>query len=102
MKPLKILLAQSLIVASLLLPWSPAGAVDNFRQFGVIQSLSYDKLTIGSKEYRVAPGATLDSDDVNRKRLSDFKKGDKIYFEGKLLDGVNYIDKIVYRIPVPS
>jgi len=102
MKQLKTLLAQVLIVASLLLPWSPAGAVDNFRQYGVIKSVGSSTLTIRDKQYRVAPGATLDSDDASRKRLSDFRKGDKIYFEGKLLDGVNYIDRIVYRIPVPS
>ena len=102
MKRLKTLLAQILVVTSLLLPWMPAGAVDNFRQFGIIKSLSYDKFTIGNKEYRVAPGATLDSNDAERRRLSDFKQGDKIYFEGKLLDGVNYVDKIIYRTPVES
>lgn len=102
MKNFKTLLAQLLVVASLLLPWSPAGAVDNFRQFGVIKSLSYDKFTVRDKEYRIAPGATLESNDRERRRLSDFKKGDKIYFEGRLLDGVNYVDMIVYRTPVES
>lgn len=96
------LVTRLLIVASLLLPWSPAGAVDNFKQYGVIKSLSSNSFTIRDTEYRIAPGATLDSDDASRKRLSDFKKGDKIYFEGKLVNGVNFVDRIVYRAPVPS
>jgi len=102
MKQLKILLAQLLIVASLLLPWSPAGAVENFKQFGVINSLSSSAFSIRNTEYRVAPGATLDSNDASRKRLSDFKRGDKIYFEGKLVNGVHFVDRIVYRTPVQS
>ena len=102
MKQFKRLVTQLLIVTSLLLPWSPAGAVDNFKQYGVIKSVSSNSFTIRDKVYRVAPGATLDSDDASRKRLSDFKKGDKIYIEGKLLNGVNFVDRIVYRTPVPS
>lgn len=102
MKQLKTLLAQLLIVASLLLPWSPAGAVDNFKQYGIIKSVGPSSFTIRDKKYRIAPGATLQSNDPNRRQLSDFKKGDKIYLEGKLVDGVYFVDRIEYRTPVPS
>jgi hypothetical protein len=91
-----------MIVAALLLPWSPAGAVDTFKQAGVIKSLSASTFTVRDKVYRIAPGATLQSNDSSRKRFSDFKKGDKIYFEGKLVNGVYFVDKIIYETPIPS
>ena len=102
MNQFKSLVTRLLIVTALLLPWSPAGAVDDFRQFGIIKSLTSNSFTIRDTEYRIAPGATLQSNDPGRKRLSDFRKGDKIYFEGKLINGVNYVDKIYYATPIPS
>ena len=102
MNQFKRLVTRLLIVTALLLPWSPAGAVDNFKQFGVISSLSSNGFTIRGKEYRIAPGAKLDSNDASRRRLSDFRKGDKIYLEGKLLNDVYFVDRIVYRTPVQS
>ena len=102
MKSLKTLLAQLLIVASLLLPWTIAGAVEDFQQVGIIKSVSYDKITIRDQEYRIAPKAKLFSNDAGRRQLSDFKKGDRIYLEGKMVGGVYYIEKIIYETPIDS
>lgn len=102
MKQLKILLAQLLIVASLLLPWSPAGAVENFKQFGIIKSVGQTSFTVRKQVYRIAPGAKLRSDDPARQRLSDFSKGDKVYFEGKIVGDDYLVDLVVYEIPIPE
>jgi hypothetical protein len=102
MNQFKRLVTQLLIVTALLLPWSPAGAVETFKKAGVLNSLGSSTFTIRNTEYRIAPGATLDSNDPGRKRFSDFRKGDEIYIEGKLLNGVHFVDKIVYRTPLPS
>jgi len=95
-------LARLLVVAALLLPLTTAGALEQFRQAGTITSLTHDKFVVKGVVYRVAPSAKLQSDDASRKRLSDFKKGDKIYFEGKVINGINYVDLVVYEPPTPS
>jgi len=56
----------------------------------------------GGKDYRFAPGARLNSNDSQRNQFSDFKLGDKIYFTGTVLNGVNYVDIIYYETPEPS
>ena len=76
--------------------------MDSFQEFGVIKSLDYSGFTVRGREYRIAPGAKLRSNDAGRKRLSDFRKGDRIYFEGKILNGSYLVYLVVYETPVPS
>jgi hypothetical protein len=119
MKQFKTLLTQSLVITSLMLPWATTAALEisiepgsssnkstatvkTFDKAGVIVKLGYDKFTVGDKDYRFAPGASLNSNDSRRKKFSDFKLGDHIYFKGKILDGVNYVDIIYYETPEPS
>jgi len=102
MKYLKIQLSRLLIVFSLLLPWTTTEALENFEQAGVISSIGYDQFTLRGKSYRIAPGAKLDSKDQSRKKFSDFKKGDRIYFKGKVLGNVRYVDIIYYETPDES
>lgn len=123
MKQFKTLLTQLLVISSLMLPWTTTVALETFgqasvkikpssnkstatvktfAQSGVITKLGYDKFTIGDKDYRVAPRASLQSNDSKRRRFSDFKPGDEIYFKGKILNGVNYVDIIYYKTPEPS
>ncbi len=118
MKQFKTVLTQLLVISSLMLPWtttmaleisidpgyskSTIATVKTFDQAGVIVKLGYDKFTVGDKNFRFAPGATLNSNDSRRKRFSDFKLGDHIYFKGKILDGVNYVDIIYYTTPDPT
>lgn len=123
MKQFKTLLAQLLVISSLMLPWtttlaqgtsgqisvkarpdasSSTSTVKTFEQAGVISKLGYDKFTINGKDFRFAPGALLNSKDSKRRKFSDFKLGDEIYFKGKVLDGVNYVDIIYYETPDAS
>ena len=117
MKQFKTLLTQLLVITSLMLPWATTAAleissdpgaaksiatVETFDKAGVIVKLGYDKFTVGDKDYRFAPGASLDSNDSARKKFSDFELGDHIYFKGKILDGVNYVDIIYYKTPESS
>jgi hypothetical protein len=123
MKQFKTLLAQLLVISSLMLPWtttlaqgtsgqisvtarpdasSSTSTVKTFDQAGVISKLGYDKFTVNGKDFRFAPGALLNSKDSKRRKFSDFKLGDEIYFKGKVLDGVNYVDIIYYETPDAS
>ena len=122
MKHIKSLLTQLLVISTLMAPWATSAAqelstqglvvlpgkvnstatVKTFDQSGVITKLGYDKFTVGDKSFRVAPGARLQSSDSSRSRFSDFKVGDEIYFKGKILDGVNYVDIIYYDSPESS
>ncbi len=102
MNQFKTLLVQFLLVTSLLLPWGATGAIETFEQAGTISDVGYEQFTVNNKQYRIAPGARLQSSDVSRNKFSDFKKGDEIYFKGTILNGVNYVDIIVYETPVPS
>jgi hypothetical protein len=118
-----LILTQLLVIASLLLPWTTTVAqgvsgqrtltvapssgkststVKTFEKAGVITKLGYDKFTVNGKDFRFAPGALLNSKDSKRRRFSDFQLGDKIYFKGKILNDVNYVDIIYYEPPEPS
>ena len=102
MKQFKSLLTLLLVIASLMLPWATTAALETFEQAGAITELGYDEFTVRGKDYRFAPGAMLQSNDSKRNRFSDFKLGDAIYFKGKILNGVNYVDIIYYETPEPS
>ena len=102
MKKFQTLLTQLLIVSSLMLPWTSAGALETFERAGIITDRGYEQFEVHGQSYRVAPGAKLRSNDVARKKFSDFKAGDQIWFQGKVLNGVNYVDIISYETPEPS
>lgn len=102
---MKILKSQLKVLAVVLLfslPWVNSQALENFMKAGVITSVGYDKFTLQSREYRFAPGAKINSSDASRKKFSDFRQGDKIYFEGIILNGVYYVNIIYYETPTPS
>lgn len=102
MKQFKSFLTQLLVITALMLPWATAEALETFAKSGYIKSIGYDKFTMRDQEYRISPSAKLRSNDASRKKFSDFKKGDEIYFKGKILNGVYYVDIIFYTKPTPS
>jgi len=102
MRRVTVYFARLLVVTALLLPMSNAIALETFQKFGPISSVSHDKFTVRGVEYRIAPRATLDSNDASRKQLSDFKKGDKIYFEGEIINGIRYVKLVTYESPIAS
>ena len=119
MKPLKTLITQSLVISSLMLPWTTTAAADlttkglvndsdtraatksvkTFDRAGVITKLRHDRFTVSGETFRISPRALLNSDDSSRQRFSDFKKGDHIYFKGKILNGIQYVDIVFYETP---
>jgi len=123
MKQFNTFLTRLLVISLLILPWTTTVALETFGRAtltvkpgsgkstltvktfdrsGVITKLGYDKFTVDDKDYRIAPRASLQSNDGKRNRFSDFKPGDEIYFKGKVLNDVNYVDIIYYEAPEPS
>ena len=91
------LLAQVLLIASLTLPWTVAEAAEStFERTGTIASVGISDFVIRGQKYRIAPGAKLLSKSKSRKKFADFRRGDEIYFKGKVVNGVFYVDYIFY------
>ncbi len=103
MKKFKQLVIRSLVAIALTISWSAAPALEKFERSGVIDSRDFGsfKLVAGEK-YRISPGATLRSNAGSRSKFTDFRSGDFIVFRGKILNGVNYVDMIIYETPEPS
>ena len=103
MKQLKTFFTQLLLVASLMLPWATTEALDSFQQAGMISKVSIEgSFIIKGKTYRLASGAVIESTSADRKKFSDFKKGDVIWCKGKILNDVFYVDIIKYEEPDES
>ncbi len=98
----KTLLRHLLLITSLLLPWATTGAVEAFEQMGAITRIDYKSFTVNRRDFRIAPGAKLNSADSSRRSFSDFKTGDVIFFKGKIVNDVYYVDIIFYEKPEPS
>ena len=90
------------ILFAFILPWSSSEALDTFEKAGVITAIGYDQFTVRTQNYRFAPGAKIVSSDPARSQFSDFEFGDQILFRGKILNGVHYVDVIIYETPIPS
>lgn len=102
MKQLKTLLTQLLVITSLMLPWATTEALETFKKSGVISDLGYETFSMSGKNYRISSKAKLKSTDLSRQKFADFKKGDEILVGGTILDGVRYVDIIIYVSPDPS
>jgi hypothetical protein len=102
MKQLKLKLIQFLAIVAIALAWAPTQALETFEQAGAITALGYDKFTVNKQVFRVTASSKLDSASADRRKFSDFKKGDMVFVKGKVLNGVNYVDILVYMTPPPS
>jgi len=100
MKKFKTLLTQLLVVTSLMLPWATTEALDSFQQAGAITNYSYDRFVVNQGVYRVHPSAVFPSGD--RPSYKDFKVGDQVYIEGKILNGIRYVDIMRFHPADPS
>ena len=100
MKNLKTLLTQLLVVTSLMLPWNATVALETFQQAGAITRYSYDRFVVNQVVYRVNPSAVFPSGD--RPSYKDFKVGDQVYIEGKILNGIRYVDTMRFHPADPS
>lgn len=102
MKSLKTTLGQLLLITLLTLPWTTTQALDTFEQAGYIDSVGYATITVKEQKYRLDPSLKIVSNDAQKQKFSDLKEGDPIYFKGKILSGIYYVDIIYYETPVPS
>ena len=100
MKQLKTLLAQLLVITSLMLPWVTAEALETFQQAGAITGYSHDKFVVNQQVFRIRPDTEFPSG--SRPSYKSFKKGDEVYIEGKILNGIRYVDKMSFYPPEPS
>jgi hypothetical protein len=98
MKSFKTGLTHLLVMIALMLPWSASVALETFEKDGVISELGYASFSIHSdRNYRIAPSVKIKIPGKANARLSDLKVGDNIYFKGKTLSGVNYVEFIVFQ-----
>ena len=102
MRSFKTALGQLMLITLLALPWTTTQALDTFEQAGYIDSIGSSTLTVKDQKYRLDPSLELVSNDARKQKFSDLKKGDPIYFKGKILSGIYYVDIIYYETPVPS
>lgn len=100
MKQLKTLLAQLLVITSLMLPWATTEALETFQQAGAITGYSHDKFMLNQQVFRIRPDTVYPSG--SRPSYKAFKKGDEVYIEGKVLNGIRYVDKMIFYPPEPS
>jgi hypothetical protein len=100
MRQLKTLLAQLLVITSLMLPWVTAEALETFQQAGAITGYSHDKFVVNQQVFRIRPDTVFPSG--SRPSYKAFKKGDEVYIEGKILNGIRYVDTMRFFPPEPS
>ena len=100
MKQFKTLLTRLLVIASLMLPWAAAEALETFSDAGAITEYKYDRFVLDGSVYRVSPDAEFPS--ASRRNYKAFKVGDEVYIEGKILNGIRYVDRMQYFPAEPS
>jgi len=95
MKQLKTLLAQLLVISSLLLPWASTSALENFGVNGVISKISISSFSLyhGDAKYRVTPTVKITIPGVRNAKLGNLKVGDVVSIAGHKIGGRNYVER---------
>ena len=102
MRQLKRGIALYLVILATVLPWSTAQALETFEKAGHVADLRSDQLTISGQVYRLRSSTMMVSADTSRSNVSDLRSNDRVFIKGIVLDGIYYIDRLVYEIPGPS
>ncbi|MCP4769721.1 MAG: hypothetical protein GY875_26105 [Gammaproteobacteria bacterium] len=102
MRQLKRGIVLYLVILATVLPWSTAQALETFEKAGHIVDLRSDQFTISGQVYRLRSSTEIVSADPSRSKVSDLRSNDRVYIQGIVLNGVYYIDRLVYEIPGPS
>lgn len=99
MKNLKPLLAQLLVISSLMLPWATAEALETFGIGGVINKIDVSSLKLyhGDRTYRVKPTAEIIVPGVQNARLRNLKKGDLVSLKGHTIGSTYYVERIILQ-----
>ncbi|MCP4331996.1 MAG: hypothetical protein GY785_05030 [Gammaproteobacteria bacterium] len=102
MNQLKRGIAIYLVILASVLPWATAQALEEFEKAGAIVKIGSSELTISGQVYRLRSSTEVVSAAAGRRKVSDFKSGDRVYIKGIVLNGTRYISRLVYIIPSPS
>ena len=102
MRQLKRGIAIYLVVLASVLPWASAEALETFEKAGLIADINSSQITISAQAYRLRASTRMVSADPSRQKVTDFQPGDSVYIKGMVLNGVYYIDRLVYVLPDPS
>jgi hypothetical protein len=96
-----VLVKLMLLTALIAPPWTVSQSSETYEQVGVITRLGYTFIKVDDKKYEISSGVKIQIGDNTRARLKDLKKGDTIWFKGRNISGVDYIDFINF-LPTPS
>jgi len=91
-----------LVIMATVLPWTAAEALETFEKAGKIAEITSSEMTVSGMTCRLRSSTEMVSADPNRQKLSDLAPGDRVFVRGIVLNGVNYISRVVYQIPDPS
>ncbi|MCP4389997.1 MAG: hypothetical protein GY802_17015 [Gammaproteobacteria bacterium] len=99
MKNLKPLLAQLLVISSLMLPWTTTEALETFGIGGVISKVDISSLKLhrSDRTYRIKPTAEIIIPGVLKPRMSDLKKGDVVSLKGHAIGSTYYVERLIYQ-----
>jgi len=102
MRQLKRGIALYLVILATILPWTSAEALETFEKAGRVVEVSSVEITISGQAYRLRSSTRMVSADPGRRKVSDIKPGDRVFIKGIVLNGIYYVDKLVYEIPEAS
>lgn len=104
MKQIKTRLSRMLIVLAVAFSWANAQALETFQQAGVISSVNSTTVNIYHQKtnFRIRPDTEIQISNLVKPGTSDLKQGQKVFLSGKILNGVYYLDLIVYLPSIPS
>ncbi len=101
---LKTNLTRFLVVIALALPMTAANAAnaanaaEEFHKSGLITKVNASTVNIYlyDIDFRIRSFTKIEIPNVKDPDMSDFKKGDNVYLQGKISGGVYYVDRILF------
>ena len=104
MKTIKTGLTNFLLVAFLMLPWATTEALETFKKAGIISKVDSSTVNVYQQDinYRIRSDTEIKIPNIAKPSMRHFKAGDEVYLRGKVLNGVYYVDLIVYLPKIPG
>ena len=99
MKLVKTRLAQLLVIMVTMLPLAGVNAAEDFGKSGQITRINAGTVKLYMYDdinFRFRSSTRVENPNQSNPRLSDFKTGDTVYLQGEILNGVYYVDLILY------
>ena len=99
MKLVKTRLAKLLVIMVTMLPLAGVSAAEEFMKSALITRIDAGTVKLylyDDIKFRFKTSTTIKNPNVKNPGLSDFKRGDNVYLQGEILNGVYYVDLIQY------